>query len=83
MSGPEARAPPAMQTNARLPAANSVPASRQPPPPTADDEEDANSYDSDDASKMLICTDIWTCLYPMGTTQNKMVYRASLASQIA
>uniref|UniRef100_A0A672SML1 Rabphilin-3A-like n=1 Tax=Sinocyclocheilus grahami TaxID=75366 RepID=A0A672SML1_SINGR len=52
MSRPEARAPPAMQTNARLPAANSVPASRQPPPPTAEDEEDANSYDSDDASKM-------------------------------
>uniref|UniRef100_A0A8C1VEK6 Rabphilin 3A homolog (mouse), b n=1 Tax=Cyprinus carpio TaxID=7962 RepID=A0A8C1VEK6_CYPCA len=48
MSRPEARAPPAIQTDARLPAANSVPASRQPPPPTAEDEEDANSYDSDD-----------------------------------
>uniref|UniRef100_A0A672SLY0 Rabphilin-3A-like n=1 Tax=Sinocyclocheilus grahami TaxID=75366 RepID=A0A672SLY0_SINGR len=52
MSRPEARAPPAMQTNARLPAANSVPASRQPPPPTAEDEEDANSYDSDDATTL-------------------------------
>ncbi|XP_058644501.1 rabphilin-3A isoform X5 [Onychostoma macrolepis] len=52
MSRPEARAPPAMQTDARLPAANSVPASRQPPPPTAEDEEDANSYDSDDATTL-------------------------------
>ncbi|KAL1266112.1 hypothetical protein QQF64_001787, partial [Cirrhinus molitorella] len=52
VSRPEARAPPAMQTDARLPAANSVPASRQPPPPTAEDEEDANSYDSDDATTL-------------------------------
>ncbi|XP_026130011.1 rabphilin-3A isoform X3 [Carassius auratus] len=52
MSRPEARAPPAIQTDARLPAANSVPASRQPPPPTAEDEEDANSYDSDDATTL-------------------------------
>ncbi|KAK7125295.1 hypothetical protein R3I93_020852 [Phoxinus phoxinus] len=51
-SRPEARAPPATQTDARLPAANSVPASRQPPPPTAEDEEDANSYDSDDATTL-------------------------------
>ncbi|XP_067289163.1 rabphilin-3A isoform X2 [Pseudorasbora parva] len=51
-SRPEARAPPATQSNARLPAANSVPASRQPPPPTAEDEEDANSYDSDDATTL-------------------------------
>uniref|UniRef100_A0A672TAP1 Rabphilin-3A-like n=1 Tax=Sinocyclocheilus grahami TaxID=75366 RepID=A0A672TAP1_SINGR len=52
VSRSEARAPPAMQTDARLPAANSVPASRQPPPPTAEDEEDANSYDSDDATTL-------------------------------
>ncbi|XP_042589199.1 rabphilin-3A-like isoform X1 [Cyprinus carpio] len=52
MSRPEARAPPAIQTDARLPAASSVPASRQPPPPTAEDEEDANSYDSDDATTL-------------------------------
>ncbi|XP_056323292.1 rabphilin-3A isoform X1 [Danio aesculapii] len=52
MSRPEARAPPAMQADARLPAANSVPASRQPPPPTTEDEEDANSYDSDDATTL-------------------------------
>ncbi|XP_051765003.1 rabphilin-3A isoform X3 [Ctenopharyngodon idella] len=52
VSRPEARAPPAMQTDARLPAANSVPASRQPPPPTVEDEEDANSYDSDDATTL-------------------------------
>uniref|UniRef100_A0A8C1RIS5 Uncharacterized protein n=1 Tax=Cyprinus carpio TaxID=7962 RepID=A0A8C1RIS5_CYPCA len=47
-----ALAPPAMQNVTRLPAANSVPASRQPPPPTAEDEEDANSYDSDDATTL-------------------------------
>uniref|UniRef100_A0A8C1RJ66 C2 domain-containing protein n=1 Tax=Cyprinus carpio TaxID=7962 RepID=A0A8C1RJ66_CYPCA len=52
MSRSEARAPPAMQNVTRLPAANSVPASRQPPPPTAEDEEDANSYDSDDATTL-------------------------------
>ncbi|XP_051972636.1 rabphilin-3A-like isoform X1 [Xyrauchen texanus] len=52
VTGPEARVPPAMQTEASLPAANSVPASRQPPPPTAEDEEDANSYDSDDATTL-------------------------------
>ncbi|XP_056592437.1 rabphilin-3A isoform X1 [Triplophysa dalaica] len=51
-SRPEARAPPAMQTDARSPAASSVAASRQPPPPTAEDEEDANSYDSDDATTL-------------------------------
>ncbi|XP_051541791.1 rabphilin-3A-like isoform X3 [Myxocyprinus asiaticus] len=52
VSRPEARAPPAMQTDARLPAANCVSATRQPPPPTAEDEEDANSYDSDDATTL-------------------------------
>ncbi|XP_055063478.2 rabphilin-3A isoform X1 [Misgurnus anguillicaudatus] len=51
-SRPEAWAPPAMQTDARLPAASSVLASRQPPTPTAEDEEDANSYDSDDATTL-------------------------------
>lgn len=61
---PENRVLPTMQKETQ-PSFTNTPAARQPPPPTAtneEEEEDANSYDSDDASKTLMRCDACSCL---------------------
>uniref|UniRef100_A0AAR2IRV3 Rabphilin 3A homolog (mouse), b n=1 Tax=Pygocentrus nattereri TaxID=42514 RepID=A0AAR2IRV3_PYGNA len=60
----ESRPLPSMQKEIQPLFANSTPAVRQLPPPTTEEEEDANSYDSDDASKTLIHSDTWLCFFP-------------------